>query len=282
MSDDLGPSAVYGWLSLPGPNPCLQKELAGAAFLLSSDLAVTCAHAIRDHLGLQKTPAVAPNSLVALRFEALDTEIAATVLPEGWYPDIPGGSAGQLRDVAFLRLNAPLDIAGLRYLALAPWVPRGGRPARVIGAEPGYQNISQNVPVRLAENTNTRGLWQLDAIFSAGFAVVRGFSGAPLLDEAGTVLWGMVVEMDAKGRPVAFAVGADRLYGASGMSFRLMRYAGFRSNCQKAKTERDALRKRLGDIGSSASRRSPRPACWDASGIETRGGRTLACRRSGL
>ena len=249
MSDDLGPSAVYGWLSLPGPNPCLQKELAGAAFLLSSDLAVTCAHVIRDHLGLQKTPAVAPDSLVALRFEALDTEIAATVLPEGWYPDIPGGSAGQLRDVAFLRLNAPLDIAGLRYLALAPWVPRGGRPARVIGAEPGYQNMSQNVPVRLAENTNTRGLWQLDAISSAGFAVVRGFSGAPLLDEAGTVLWGMVVEVDAKGRPVAFAVGADRLYEARSHLVPSDEVRRLQEQLSKAKTERDALRKRLGDIG---------------------------------
>lgn len=84
----------------------------------------------------------------------------------------------------------------------------------MIGAEPGYQGMSQNVPVKIAENPNNRGLWQLDATSSVGFAVVRGFSGAPVLDEAGTVVWGMVAEVDAKGRPVAFAVGADRLYEA--------------------------------------------------------------------
>jgi hypothetical protein len=273
MSNDLGPAAVYGWLSLPRPNPNLQKELAGAAFLLSSDLAVTCAHVVRDHLGLEKTPADAPESLVALRFEALDAEISATVLPEGWYPDVPGGPAGQLRDIAFLYLSAPVDVDGLRYPALAPWVPRGGRSALVIGAEPGYQNMSQNVPVKLAEHTNIRGLWQLDATSSIGFAVVRGFSGAPLLDEAGTVVWGMVVEVDAKGRPVAFAVGADRLYEARRHLPRevsaVIRDVGrhltdpavpeemrkLQEQLSKANTERDAahrelelLRKRLGGM----------------------------------
>jgi len=213
MTDDLGPAAGYCWLSLPRLKPN-SAELAGAAFLLSSELAVTCAHVVRDHLGLGATPATAPNLPVTLRFEALDTEAKAVVVPEGWHPDGAGGPAGRLRDVAFLRLATPVEAAGLRYHPLAPWVPRGGRSALVIGAEPGYQGMSQNVPVKLAEHPNNRGLWQLDATSGIGFTVVRGFSGAPLLDEAGTVVWGMVSEVDAKGRPVAFAVGADRLYEA--------------------------------------------------------------------
>lgn len=212
MPDDLGPAAVYGWLSLPRPEPNSAKELAGAAFLLSPEFAVTCTHVVRDHLGLKATPATAPELPVALRFEAVDAEVQATVVAEGWYPDSAGGLAGRLRDVAFLRLSARVEAEGLRYPGLAPWVPRGGRPALVIGAEPGYQGMSQSVPVKLAQHPNNRGLWQLDAASSIGFAVVRGFSGAPLLDEAGTVVWGMVVEVDAKGRPIAFAVGADQLY----------------------------------------------------------------------
>ena len=208
----MGPAAIYGWLSLPNAKRESEKELAGAAFLLSNDLAVTCAHVVRDHLGLKKTPPAAPQSLILLRFEALNSDVEATVVPEGWYPDELGAPPGRMCDVAFLRLRTPIE--GLRYPALAPWVPRGGRLALVIGAEPGYQRLTQNVPVKLPEHTNIRGLWQLDASSNFGFVVVRGFSGAPLLDEAGTVIWGMVVEVDARGRPVAFAVGADQLYEA--------------------------------------------------------------------
>lgn len=214
MLDDLGPAAVYGWLSLPGPLADSDKELAGAAFLLSAEVAVTCAHVVRDHLGLKATPKDPPSSRIALRFEAVDAEVEAVVIPAGWYPDNQSGPAGGLRDVAFLGLTTPIRADGLRHPALAPWVPRGGRPALVIGAEPGYQAMSQNISVKLAEHTNNRGLWQLDAAAGISFSVVRGFSGAPLLDEAGTVIWGMVVEVDARGRPVAFAVGADRLYEA--------------------------------------------------------------------
>jgi len=199
---------------LPGRGSDTQRELAGAAFLLDFDLAVTCAHVVRDHLGLTATPAAPPALPVTLRFEALDTEVQATVVPQGWYPDNLGGPIGLLRDVAFLSLRSPVEAEGLRYRAFAPWVPSGGRPARVIGAEPSYRGMSQNVPVRLAEDTNNRRLWQIDATSNKGFEVVRGFSGAPLLDEAGTVIWGMVTEVDAKGRPVAFVIGAERLYEA--------------------------------------------------------------------
>jgi hypothetical protein len=214
MPDDLGPAAVLGWLSQPGPEANSERNLAGAVFLLSPELAVTCTHVICDHLGLKTPPEVAPETPIALRFEALGVDIKATVLPEGWYPDTRAGTAGDLRDVAFLCLSTPVEAEGLRYLPFAPWVPRGGRPALVFGAESGYQDMGQNVRVKLAENMNVRGLWQLDLTSSTSFKVVRGFSGAPLLDEAGTVIWGMVVRVDAKERPIAFAVGADRLYEA--------------------------------------------------------------------
>jgi len=169
---------------------------------------------VRDHLGLKKTPATAPEALVTLRFEAIDADVEAKVIPAGWYPDDAPRPVGELRDVAFLSLGTAFSVEALRYLALAPWVPRGGKTALVIGAEPGYETMSQNISVKLAENPNNRGLWQLDAAPCVNFAVVRGFSGAPLMDDAGTVIWGMIVEVDAKGRPVAFAVGADRLYEA--------------------------------------------------------------------
>jgi hypothetical protein len=43
-----GPWGAVAWLS--GYNA--EKTLAGAAFLIGSDIVLTCAHVIRDHLGL--------------------------------------------------------------------------------------------------------------------------------------------------------------------------------------------------------------------------------------
>ena len=149
-------------------------ELAGAAYLLSAELVVTCAHVVRDHLGFEATPVKPPQIPVTLRFPGLDIETEAVVVRGGWHPDGGSGPAGLLRDVAFLRLSSPIKAVGLRYRPLVPWMPTGGKSALVIGAEPGYERMSQSVPVTLAAHPNTRGLWQLDATSTNGFAVVRG------------------------------------------------------------------------------------------------------------
>lgn len=115
MIDDLGPAAGYCWLGLPRSKPNSAVELAGAAFLLSSELAVTCAHVVRDHLGLNASPAAAPDLPITLRFEALDIEVKALVAQEGWHPDGAGGPAVRLRDVAFLRLRTPVEAAPWRH-----------------------------------------------------------------------------------------------------------------------------------------------------------------------
>ena len=67
----LGPAAIYGYMLQSG----LPNQLAGGAFLLEPDLAVTCAHVVRDHLGLGKvTPKQAPKGKIKLRFPALGSE----------------------------------------------------------------------------------------------------------------------------------------------------------------------------------------------------------------
>jgi hypothetical protein len=83
----LGPAAIYAWLAKPGD----PKALAGGAFLLAPDLAATCAHVVRDHLGLgATTPEQPPQGTVRLRFPTLDLEREATVLPGGWYHTVSG------------------------------------------------------------------------------------------------------------------------------------------------------------------------------------------------
>jgi tetratricopeptide (TPR) repeat protein len=207
----LGPTAIYGWLAKPGA----PDELAGAAFLLSPQLAVTCAHVVRDHLGLgEATPAHAPQQSVQLRFPALELEARATVIVEGWYAGGPRGGAKALRDIAFLELAEPLPVEDLCCVALAANMPAGGSEGRIFGAEPKWQEHGQEVAVQLGSSTNLRGQWQLTPVRGHGFAVERGFSGAPLFGESMTTIWGMVQQVDPNGRKEAFAIGADRLQEA--------------------------------------------------------------------
>ena len=87
MARILGPWGVIGWLAAHGDT----KALAGAAFLIRQDIAVTCAHVIRDHLGLgSPTPSGAPTAKVVIRFEALEAEIAGQVLADGWLTPASG------------------------------------------------------------------------------------------------------------------------------------------------------------------------------------------------
>ena len=214
---ELAPTAIYAWLARHDD----PEKLAGAAFLLAPRLALTCAHVVRDHLGLgQETPPGAPQRAVCLRFPALEREAKATVIPQGWYPVQAAGGAMALRDIAFLELTEPLEGEGLRYVALAAHMPGGGSIARVFGAEPGWQEHGQEIQVRLGGGLNLRGLWQLTTVDGHGFAVERGFSGGPLFGESMTIVWGMVQQVDPNGRKEAFAVGADRLQEA-------LRRAGF-------------------------------------------------------
>ena len=99
MADDLGPAASYCWLSLPRSKPNAVVELAGAAYLLSAELVVTCAHVVRDHLGFEATPVKPPQIPVTLRFPGLDIE---TKLSWCAVAGIPMAGAGQ--QVCFVML----------------------------------------------------------------------------------------------------------------------------------------------------------------------------------
>jgi hypothetical protein len=135
MRRQLGPNASVAWIQAKDQ----PEQLAGAAFLISADLAFTCAHVIRDHLGLgSPTPPDAPRAPVKLRFEALKREVEARV--EGWWPD---GVADGVDDVAVLKLHEPL--IGVRRAALAVASPRQQESVRAFGAAAGYQSVGQNV-----------------------------------------------------------------------------------------------------------------------------------------
>jgi hypothetical protein len=210
MPRRLGPNAAVAWL---GP-PLGRQGIAGQAFLVSEQLALTCAHVVRDHLGLDATPAERPAIAVTLTFGALRREVLARVAQCGWFPD---RSDQDLEDIAVLLLEEPLD--EIPNPGLAPVEPPERAPCYVYGSLAAYTGIGQTAWAMIARNLNDRGWHQLDADTTrGGYFVQRGFSGAPVLDPLGVTVWGMVVEVDRgvedEKRLVAFAIPAETLRAA--------------------------------------------------------------------
>jgi tetratricopeptide (TPR) repeat protein len=200
-----GPWGVIGWLAAP------DNTLAGAAFLIGSGIAVTCAHVVRDHLGLPNpTPPELPHARVIIRFEALGIEVGGRVIANGWFPDAVRDPDG-ISDVAIIRLERQIDDAAIPAIARA--MPNQRFPAFVYGAEPGYERIGQETQVKISGNPNPKGWLPLESP-PTGFAIKRGFSGAPAMDELGNTVWGMIAAVDAGGERVSFAIPADDLHRA--------------------------------------------------------------------
>jgi hypothetical protein len=97
------PWGIIGWLRAHRT----KSDLAGAAFLIRSDIVLTCAH-VRDHLGLATpTPLARPTGKICVRFEAVRREIFGRVMPKGWFPDSAEGADG-VSDIAVIRLEDKL------------------------------------------------------------------------------------------------------------------------------------------------------------------------------
>ena len=207
----LGPAAIYGYMSLSTS----QSELAGGAFLLAPDLVVTCAHVVRDHLGLGRvTPDEAPQGVIKLRFPAIDCERDGNVIPGGWHGDPKEGGARLLRDVALIHLTEPVNDPEVLIVPLAVTSPPPGGGAWIVGAGPGWQEHQQEIKVELGHAANARGRWQVTDLRGHGATVVPGFSGSPLFGESMTVIWGMVQQVGDPGERTTLVLGADRLHEA--------------------------------------------------------------------
>lgn len=219
-----GPNATIAWLrSKDDPD-----QIAGAAFLVGTgaDLALTCAHVIREHLGLATpTPREVPQAEVTLRFESIGREVAAHVLAEGWWPD---SAAGEFADLAVLRLAEPLAELDCAGLALAQ--PRPREKCYVYGAVGGYQGFGQTVYAQLAVHAHPPTGWhQLNARpgEERGYFVKRGFSGAAVFDEMGNTIWGMVVAVETEpGTLVAFAIPSEDLRAVTKKAVEAARQQG--------------------------------------------------------
>jgi tetratricopeptide (TPR) repeat protein len=222
MARRLSPNAAVAWL----PPPPGRQGVAGQAFV-SEQVALTCAHVVRDQLGLgDVTPATLLAATVKLSFGALRREVTARVAECGWSPD---GTGADVEDVAVLLLDEPLD--EIPYPGLAPVHPPDRAECYAYGSLAGYTGIGQQAWTLIAQNLNDRGWHQLNADTTrARYFAKRDFSGAPVLDPLAVTVWGMLVQVD-KGaedekRLVAFALAAEALREAYSAVKRCARKAG--------------------------------------------------------
>src|SRR5690349_20710952 len=95
-----GTNALVAWLRA-ADDPV---QTAGAAFLVGPEVAMTCAHVVREHLQLGRpTPRERPTGTLILRLHGLKgLEVEAEVAECGWFAD---ETDGEVEDVAVLRLR---------------------------------------------------------------------------------------------------------------------------------------------------------------------------------
>ncbi|MDT0344831.1 serine protease [Streptomyces litchfieldiae] len=168
---------------------------AGAAFLVTERLALTCAHVIGTGSGVGPGLRV----MVDVGVAGGPGPFPATV--REWHPEA---------DVAVLEVAAPLP--GTRPV---PLVETGdllwGHRARTLGFPRGHDQGVWHAAVLRQQQGN--GWLQFEQAGDGRYAVSRGFSGAPVWDDELAAVVGMVVAADL-GHPVAFLIPTDRLVAA--------------------------------------------------------------------
>lgn len=174
--------------------PSGPRSAAGAGVLVDRHHVLTCAHVITRQLG---EPARTddgdpyPGRVVAVEFPFSGApSVRRTARVVGWRP-IADDESG---DAAILRLAEPV---ALRPAPLAFPVHALGHRFSTHGF-PGGDIAARHAGGRFAGSSGPTGEWvQLEADSSVGWAIERGFSGAPVFDhEAGAVV-GIVVMTDA-------------------------------------------------------------------------------------
>lgn len=192
------------------------EEIIGAGFLIGWKEIATCAHVVRDALGLDHIPVNAPQADVVLSFPFFDSKfrshnneryLLAALHSDGWCPE---------KDIAILRLDAEL--------------PEGANPAKlsIDNTENhsfsvyGFPNKTINAGVwadGVIRKKREHGLVQLESTNLWGYAVQKGFSGGPVFDNELNQVVGMVATCDEHVK-VASMIPVDMLVNVCGQHGR--------------------------------------------------------------
>jgi hypothetical protein len=180
-------------------------RVVGAGFLVGERHILTCAHVIAHALGLADNALDPPSSTVRLDFPQLAPHTLLTAEVVLWCP-VQGDGRG---DIAGLQLldEPPVGVEAVHF---APAEQVWGHPYRAFGF-PAGQDDGVWSDGRLLGRQGTDWI-QLEDDKIPGFAVIVGFSGAPVWDEQLQGVVGMIVASSQLATTkTAFAIPSDVL-----------------------------------------------------------------------
>lgn len=191
--------------------------VAGTGFLVSPQHVLTCAHVVADAMGIPRTTEPKPVGCLHIDFPHCRPVFASLATVADWYSakeSIPA-SESTLDDIALLELAEPLPI---RPVCMSYIRDLWNREFRTYGFPRGHDSGLWAGGVLQA--TLPSGWLQLQ---EAGGAVIEaGFSGAPIWDQEGVGIVGMMV---------ARAVGQNKRLAFAIPSYQLLRAVPTLTSC---------------------------------------------------
>ena len=180
-------------------------SVVGAGFLVGERHVLTCAHVVAQALDLPKDAIDQPSSTVSLDFPRLASHTLLTAEVVCWYPVQADGRG----DIAGLKLLDEPPV-GAEAVHFAPADQVWGHPYRAFGFPTG-QDGGVWSEGRLLGLQGTNWIQLVDDKIP-GFAVIRGFSGAPVWDTQLRGVVGMIVAfIEPTSIKAAFAIPSDVL-----------------------------------------------------------------------
>jgi hypothetical protein len=183
-------------------------KVAGAGFLISDRIALTCAHVVAQALGRPAADAGGDGDLVSVDF-ALIREAAFRIQLASVTPiPLSRGRRDVLADAVALRLEGPLP-EGARPLPLSLDSAVMQHPFTTFGFPSVSPHENGDWADGIIQGLGSAGLLQIRSGAREGRRVQRGFSGAPVWDTTSGRVAGMVTEADRGGDDrVAYAIPA--------------------------------------------------------------------------
>lgn len=174
----------------------------GLGFLITDQLALTCAHVVDAALGIVDDAQSPVGALVEVDLPLLGSGQHATAAVVRWIPAQSSGAG----DVAVLRLSAPP--VGARPVRLVEVDQVWGHPARAYGLPDGRPGGVWHSSVLRHRQAN--GWVQADLV-GEGYRVSPGFSGGPVWDDELAGVVGMVALAEAGHPPVSYLIPTSGL-----------------------------------------------------------------------
>ncbi|MFJ9179302.1 trypsin-like peptidase domain-containing protein [Streptomyces sp. NPDC102360] len=179
----------------------------GVGFLVTADLAFTCAHVVSAALGLPVGAPLPDGAEVTVDLPLAGARSASRVRARvvHWEPAQESGAG----DIALLELVTVLRDA--RPVRLVEASDMWGHPARAFGFPAGRRGGAWHSAV--LRDRQAGGWVQADLAADGRYRVTGGFSGGPVWDEQLGGVVGMITVAEAGEPPASYLIPADTLLG---------------------------------------------------------------------